>query len=296
VSRPLERSDIARWIACAVLVLGAHAAAAAIIVNYADPIAAGAPAAAIVIDLAPIAAAPEEAQQDVTPGPLSPQIDGTTESRPDEVVTETAVEQVTAQEPVETPKEEKPVEVALAKAEKPPEEKAEMPPEAKPQDQPLVEVVPEAKKPEVIAAPPTKAAPPPPPKPKKASRPMQLATAPAPAPHIAPRATAPSVGMPSPSSRQAALNWNSAISAALERAKRYPADARSRGDQGTAVVSFSIDRSGRVLSSRIARSSGSPALDQETLATVARASLPPAPAEHPGARFSFSVPIRFNIR
>ena len=295
MSRPLERSDIARWIACAVLVLGAHAAAAAIIVNYADPIAAGAPAAAIVVDLAPIAAAPEEAQQDVTPGPLSPQVDGTTESRPDEVVTEGLVEQVTAQEPVETAKEEKPVEVALAKTEEP-EDKAETPPDAKPQDQPLVEAVPEAKKPEVTATVPTKVAPPPPPKRKRASRPMQLATAPAPAPNIAPRATAPSVGMPSPSSRQAALTWNSAISAALERAKRYPADARSRGDQGTAVVSFSIDRSGRVLSSRIARSSGSPALDQETLATVARASLPPAPAEHPGARFSFSVPIRFNIR
>jgi protein TonB len=295
VSRPLEHSDIARWIACAVLVLGAHAAAAAIIVNYADPITAGAPAAAIVVDLAPIAAAPADAQQDVMPGPLSPQIDGTTESKPDEVVAETPVETVTAQEPVETPKEDKPVEIALAKTEEP-EEKAETPPEAKPQDQPLVEAVPEAKKPEVTATVPTKVAPPPTPKPKRTSRPMQLATAPAPAPNLAPRATAPSVGMPSPSSRQAALTWNSAISAALERAKRYPADARSRGDQGTAVVSFSIDRSGRVLSSRIARSSGSSALDQETLATVARASLPPAPAEHPGARFSFSVPIRFNIR
>jgi protein TonB len=295
VSRPLERADIVRWIACAVLMLGAHAAAAAILVNYADPLEAGAPAAAIVIDLAPIAAAPEDAQQDMTPGPLAPQIDGTAEAKPDETVTETPVETVTDQEPAETPTEEKPVEVALAKTE-PPEEKVETKPEAKPQDQPLIEAVPEAKKPEVTATVPTQVAPPPKPRPKKARRPMQLATAPTPAPNIAPRATAPSVGLPSPASRQAALTWNSAISAALERAKRYPADARARGEQGTAVVSFAIDRSGRVLSSRLARSSGSPALDQETLATVARASLPPAPAEHPGARFSFSVPIRFNIR
>ncbi|MDQ2083825.1 energy transducer TonB [Xanthobacteraceae bacterium Astr-EGSB] len=295
MSRPLERSDIARWIACAVLALGAHAAAAAIIVNYADPIAAGAPAAAIVIDLAPIAAAPEEAQQDVTPGPLSPQIDGTTESRPDEVVTETAVEQVTAQEPVETPKEEKPVEVALAKTEELPEEKAETPPEAKPQDQPLVEAVPEAKKPEVTAAVPTKVAPPPRPKPKRASRPMQLATAPAPAPNIAPRATAPSVGMPSPSSRQAALSWTSAISAALERAKRYPADARSRGEQGTAVVSFSLSRTGRLTLSRIARSSGFASLDQESLEAVRRADFPPPPPDYAGG-FNFTQSIRFNLR
>jgi protein TonB len=296
VSRPLDRSELLRWVVSAVLVLGAHAAAAAIIVNYADPIAAGSPAAAIVVDLAPIAAAPEDAQQDMTPGPLTPPVDGTPEAKPDEIVTETPVETVTAQEPVETPTEEKPVEVAVAKIEPPEEVVVETKPEAKPQDQPLIEAVPEAKKPEVTATVPAKLAPPPKPKPKRASRPMQLATAPTPAPNIAPRATAPSVGLPSPASRQAALTWNSAISAALERAKRYPADARARGEQGTAVVSFAIDRSGRVLSSRLARSSGSPALDQETLATVARASLPPAPAEHPGTRFSFSVPIRFNIR
>ena len=71
------------------------------------------------------------------------------------------------------------------------------------------------------------------------------------------------------------------IIAAIERNKRYPAEAESRNEQGTPSVSFSIDRSGRLLSSRLARSSGYPALDQEALAILRRApALPPAPAEH----------------
>lgn len=286
--------DWLRWGASAALVLVAHAAAAAIIVTIADPVPSGTPTAAIVVDLAPFAAAPEEAQPDLAPGPVQPQIDGTPDVRPEQIVADAPVEPVVAQEPVETKPEEKPVEVAVAKIE-PVEEKVETPPEIKPQDQPLIERAPEATKPDVTATIPV-AKPPPPRKRAKAARPMQLATAPMPAAEIAPRATAPSQGMPSPNSRAAALSWNSAISAALERAKRYPSDAKSRGEQGIAVVAFSVDRAGRVLSSRIARSSGHAALDQETLATVARASLPPAPSEHAGARFSFSVPIRFNIR
>jgi periplasmic protein TonB len=289
-----DLADWVRWAASAVLVVGAHAAAAAIIVNYADPVAPGTPAAAIVVDLAPIAAAPEDAQPDVAPGPLQQQVDGTPDVKPDQPVVDTPDKPVIAQEPVETRPEEKPVEVAVARIE-PVEEKVETPPEKpKPQDQPLIEKVPEANKPDVTATIPV--AQPPPPKRTKAARPMQLATAPMPAPQVDRRAVAPSQGMPSPTSKAAAQNWNSAISAALERAKRYPSDAKSRGEQGTAVVAFSIDRGGHVLSSRIARSSGHAALDQETLATVGRASLPPAPTEHPGARFSFSVPIRFNIR
>lgn len=287
--------DWLRWGASAVLVLGAHAAAAAIIVTIADPVSSGMPEAAIVVDLAPFAAAPEAAQPDLAPGPVQPQIDGTPDAKPDQIVADAPLEPVVAQQPVDAKPEAKPVEVAVAKIE-PVEEKVETPPEPpKPQDQPLIEKAPEAKKPDVTATLPG-ARPPPPPKRTRAARPMQLATAPTPAPDIAPRPTAPSQGMLSPNARAAALSWNAAISAALERAKRYPSDAKSRGEQGTAVVSFSVDRAGRVLSSRIARSSGHAALDQETLATVARASLPPAPGEHPGARFSFSVPIRFNIR
>jgi periplasmic protein TonB len=53
--------------------------------------------------------------------------------------------------------------------------------------------------------------------------------------------------------------------------KRYPAKARSSGEQGIATVAFTIDRQGRLLTSRIVKSSGSPMLDQETLAMLGRA-------------------------
>jgi protein TonB len=45
------------------------------------------------------------------------------------------------------------------------------------------------------------------------------------------------------------------------------------------------------------RTSGSPALDQETIATVRRAQpFPPPPLNMPGDSFDFTVPIHFNIR
>jgi protein TonB len=49
--------------------------------------------------------------------------------------------------------------------------------------------------------------------------------------------------------------------------------------------------------SRIVRTSGFAALDQETIDTVRRAQpFPPPPPNLPGETFDFTVPIRFNIR
>jgi protein TonB len=85
--------------------------------------------------------------------------------------------------------------------------------------------------------------------------------------------------------------------AKLERNKRYPSEAQSRGEQGTAQLTFSVDRGGGVHNARIARSSGSSALDQATLAMVARAApLPPPPPEITGSQIPISVPIRYNVR
>jgi protein TonB len=82
----------------------------------------------------------------------------------------------------------------------------------------------------------------------------------------------------------------------LNRAKRYPSEARQRREEGTVRLSFSIDRSGRVLSYQIIGSSGSAALDQEALGMIQRASpLPAPPPELGGARISLTVPVRFNL-
>jgi protein TonB len=89
--------------------------------------------------------------------------------------------------------------------------------------------------------------------------------------------------------------WKSQIVTLLEHSKRYPSEARSRGEQGTTRLAFRIDRDGHLLSSRIATSSGSAALDAETLALLGRAQpFPPPPPELAGSEMT--VPLRFNIR
>src|SRR5258706_5637852 len=82
-----------------------------------------------------------------------------------------------------------------------------------------------------------------------------------------------------------------------EHFKRYPAEARSRGEQGIAKVAFKMDHEGHLLSSRIVQSSGSTALDQATLAILTRAQpMPRPPDQISDAELSFVVPVRFNFR
>ena len=108
------------------------------------------------------------------------------------------------------------------------------------------------------------------------------------------RATAPPE--PRPSAAQIAY-WNRKIALQVERNKSYPAAARTRHETGTAEVAFTIDRQGRVVTSRIVRTSGFPALDQETLDTIKRAQpFPEPPPNLPGQTFDFTIPIKFNIR
>lgn len=90
-------------------------------------------------------------------------------------------------------------------------------------------------------------------------------------------------------------NWEGRVLARLERFKRYPAAARSRRAQGVVTIRFRLDRQGQVLSSSIARSSGSKILDAEALATLARADpLPPIPADRPD-QIELLVPIEFYL-
>jgi periplasmic protein TonB len=113
-------------------------------------------------------------------------------------------------------------------------------------------------------------------------------------PQEAKQATAPPAAAPSVA---VVHRWESELVAHIERFKRYPAEARARGDQGVARVSFTIDRDGWVRATRIVQSSGSPELDNEALAMLARAQPVPRPPDRmPANHLSFAVPIRFNIR
>ncbi|HEY6022756.1 MAG TPA: energy transducer TonB [Pseudolabrys sp.] len=123
-----------------------------------------------------------------------------------------------------------------------------------------------------------------------------LASAPSTAERRAERVSAPTSGSASHNS-EAVPNWKSALVARLERYKRYPPEAQSRGEYGVAQLAFSVDRSGAVHHAHVVRSSGSTVLDRETVALAERASpMPPPPAEITGAQIPITVPIRYNVR
>jgi protein TonB len=92
----------------------------------------------------------------------------------------------------------------------------------------------------------------------------------------------------------AGANYQGRVAAHLARHKRFPPEARRRGQHGSAGIDFSIDGRGRVTAVRIARSSGHVSLDRAAEAMVWRASPFPAPPD--GRPQRFSVPVSYSIR
>ena len=88
-------------------------------------------------------------------------------------------------------------------------------------------------------------------------------------------------------------NYQGRVAAHLARYKRFPADARRRHEQGSAVVSFNIDGDGKVTSVKLVRGTGHVPLDREVEAMVQRASpFPPPPG---GSARSFTAPVSFSL-
>ncbi|MCI4590978.1 energy transducer TonB [Sphingobium sp. BYY-5] len=76
--------------------------------------------------------------------------------------------------------------------------------------------------------------------------------------------------------------------------KIYPRRARMRREEGRVQVRFVLDRAGLLLEGTIVQGSGNAVLDEEAAAMMRRASpYPRAPAELPGERIEFTVPIEF---
>ncbi len=147
---------------------------------------------------------------------------------------------------------------------------------------------------ELVATPPKPVEKPKEKKPKQKH--ASLASAPSTAEQRADHAAAPAPGAAS-HNPDALPNWKSALAARLERYKRYPPEAQSRGETGVARLAFSVDRSGGVHNARIVRSSGSSLLDHEALTLPDRAApLPPPPPDVVGAQIPIEVPIRYNAR
>lgn len=130
---------------------------------------------------------------------------------------------------------------------------------------------------------------------------VQRRTAPAPEQAIAAPAQAvapaPAAALPPAPASNAVPNWRSELIGKLLRAKRYPEGARARGEQGTALTTFTLDRGGHVLLASVTRGSGSYQLDEEAVAVIHRAApLPALPAEVPGSTITLTVPIAFTLR
>ncbi|ALK10292.1 energy transducer TonB [Blastochloris viridis] len=272
-----SRRDAARWTTAFAIATLAHGGlAVAVLANWQPPETAGAP---VLVELEMLAASPDVASAESVPGPEQTKTDDV-QPQPEEAVTpppEPEVEQAALEmpDPVEAPVTvPDPVPVPEAVPPKPvPKREVKKPRKPDPKR--------EVKKPE-------------PDKPETPPRAVAATTARSSADTVA---SIPSPGRFGQGSSNAMPNWNSRIVAHLQRHKRYPAEAQARGETGVARLHFTIDRSGNVLSSRLAASSGVSSLDRETAALIQRAQpLPQAPPELSGARFSFSVPIRYSFR
>ena len=239
--------DLRRWTICGAIVVLTHGGIAAAMVNWRDSDEAAEPAAAIVIEFAPVPVAPAMPQMEIPPGP-------------EQVVSDASPNKPT--ESLEEKIEEKIEQKVEAKLEQKIEEKVD----SKPVEEPP---------PEVAPAPMTSA---------PQAIPEQTAAIPA----------APTQGQITPQNSPATVKWRGQVVALIERNKHYPETSARRGERGVAQVFFSLDRRGRVLESRVVRSSGASALDEEALALLRRAQpFPPPPPEFPGDSVTLILPLRF---
>src|SRR5437764_1926615 len=84
---------------------------------------------------------------------------------------------------------------------------------------------------------------------------------------------------PAPAGPVVSAGYRVALSAWLESHKRYPESARSRGEEGRAVLRFRVERSGRVLNYALVGSTGYADLDASIDAMMRGAMMPPLPAD-----------------
>jgi protein TonB len=92
-------------------------------------------------------------------------------------------------------------------------------------------------------------------------------------------------------------SYQSKLVAHLRRYRTYPAAARSKRLQGTALVSFTINSGGRVVGVSLAKGTGHPILDHEAVAMVRRASpFPAIPPNMGKSQVTVRAPIRFDMR
>lgn len=271
--------SVLRWTLAGAAVAGLHAGGIWLVLNREEASAAGEPPAAVMMELAPLAVAPEAPPEQLPPD------EQMAEAQPSPM-------QEKNDKPVELPEEEPEPDIVEAKK---PVEDVVLPPVPLEVETPKL---PEVKNAEATLTPP-------PPQPKAARKPpskkmaerkkredrtVDRTTAPlATSNPRAERAAAPSSSSAfNPSTSPA--TWKSSVNAHLIRHK----GGNPNGARGTAVVAFTINRSGGVVSSRLVRSSGDPVLDARAVSTPRNASpVPPPPPDVAGSTIELALPIRY---
>ncbi|WP_119300390.1 energy transducer TonB [Dongia deserti] len=276
-------AGLARWSVALATILLLHAGAALggmIVWETTEP--PTPPPAAIMLELAPIPAAPPAPQ---TLAPQEPE--PVPEPEPEPPVDLTQLLLPIPELPL-TPPDIPAPEVELPKPE-PEKKKVEQPKPEKPKEKPKKEVVQKPKpKPEPDLEPTVVQKPAP-----QATQQDAAAAEPVPA---APTPAAPSAA--EIARRTAAeANWQGMLQAHLQKHQKYPRSAQRRSVEGTAFIRFRMDRSGKVLSYSLVRSSGSETLDEAALAMIEDAQpLPPLPADLPHETIELNVPAVFNLK
>jgi protein TonB len=275
-----DRAAMARWGGSAAIIVALHAALIALgVALYTRLPSPGVALPTIMIDLAPPStpSSPGTQPLDLPPGPEMREADPPPPPPEPEPPKQEAIQEQLAP----APPQQNPV------VEAPPEQKAEpAPPKPEP-----AKIVPDQPRPAAVK-----------PKPVRTEARKPADTPAAPRSSAAPRAErhaslTPSSAPAGATSAAALASYNQLVAAHLQRFRQYPSGAKAAGEQGTARLSFTLGRSGQVLGSRLAGSSGHPALDSETLAMIRRAQpFPPMPPELKQASMSFSIPVQFSIR
>jgi len=259
-----------RWSSSALAIAALHVAVVALIAAFwYRPPPPGISLPAIMVDMAPVTSAPQPTPLDLAPGPVMQQADAS----PPEVARPEVVEEPIPPAPLQD----------KAEVVAPPEQKRMTPQKPEP-----AKVTPERKpapvKPKVVRA--------------DAKKPTEAT--PAPRTTASPRAqreAQPASAVSSGASAAAVASYKQMVAAHLQRFKQYPPAAKAAGQQGTARVSFTLSRSGSVMSVSLGGSSGHAALDAETVAMVRRAQPFPAfPPDVKQASMSFGAPVAFYIR
>jgi protein TonB len=174
----------------------------------------------------------------------------------------------------------------------------EAPPEqaAPPPDMALPKLPPAPKPPAIMTSPQR-----PQPKPKQIlkelPKPAEKRTREAPAPQTsAPKRPGAGNGQIAVAPRQGTAGSAASVASWRTQVFAHLLQYKPGGAEGAGAVSiaFTLARSGRLLSSHLAKTSGSSALDSKALEMVRRANpFPPAPPELSGGSFPFVVPVRF---